>query len=511
MTCGERRSPTRPSSRTSRTTNQLAEEYGHDTIGFCPGMPAGQIKGVRLKELSVLPGTRDESVDTKSENGAANPHGVASAAEESRLVNADFESSSERDANVAKFSLGDFVVGDSDDPLRPPPAFTEWRNAGAFWATLYEPEMLSAAGARTSLNYGGKSQPVINLCSYNYLGLANRPEVIAAAQEALTKYGVGACGSPTLSGKTDLHRLLEVQMAKFLGREDAMLFNSGFGGALGTISGLLRKTDVAVLDNRSHLSLRDGAVLARSRLERFEHNDPASLDAALSRRKGKRQLVIVEGIYSMDGDFASLEGLLDVAESHHASVFIDEAHSILGCGEHGRGAAEHFHAEDRIRLIYGTFSKAFGALGGFVAGPRETIEYLRFYAHSYVYSCALPPVVIAAILKALEISASEPELRTRLWENADYFRTQLNGLGVSTGKSTTYIMPLVIGDRERMYRLGHDLRRRGLFVAPVDYPAVPQEGICFRACVTANHTRADLDEALNIIEETLVPELTQKA
>src|SRR5436309_5137734 len=277
--------------------------------------------------------------------------------------------------------LGDFVVGERSDPLAPPAGFTEWRRNTVAWATkLYEPDMLGSADARTSIQYDGKSQPVINLCSYNYLGLANHPEVIAAANKTLAKYGVGACGSPMLSGMTDLHRELERRVAQFLGREDAMLFNSGFGGALGTLSGLLRKTDVAVLDNRSHLSLRDGAVLSRCRVNRFEHNDPASLDAALSRYKGRRQLVIVEGIYSMDGDFAALGGLLDVAQAHSASVFIDEAHSVLGCGAHGRGAAEHFQVEDRIRLIYGTFSKAFGALGGFVAGPVETIDYLRFYA-----------------------------------------------------------------------------------------------------------------------------------
>src|ERR1700732_1354564 len=271
----------------------------------------------------------------------------------------------------AKLSLADFVVGDSDDPLVPPAAFTEWRQAGAGEATLYEPEMLGSAAARTTINYEGKPRSVINLCSYNYLGLANRAEVIAAAQEALKKYGMGACGSPLLSGMTDLHRQLERRVADFLGREDAMLFNSGFGGALGTISGLLRKTDVAVLDNRSHLSLRDGAVLSRCRVDRFEHNDPASLEAALAHRKGRRQLVIAEGIYSMDGDFAKLDELLDIADAHKASVFIDEAHSILACGNNGRGAAEEFSVEQRIRLVYGTFSKAFAAVGGFVAGPVE--------------------------------------------------------------------------------------------------------------------------------------------
>jgi 8-amino-7-oxononanoate synthase len=411
----------------------------------------------------------------------------------------------------AKLSLSNFLAGETNDPLQAPPSFTNWMRVGAWAVKLYEPELLASADARTTLNYGGEARSVINLCSYNYLGLANHPEVIAAAHEALKTHGLGACGSPMLSGMTDLHRELERRVAEFLGREDAMLFNSGFGGALGTISGLLRKTDVAILDNRSHLSLRDGAVLSRCRTEKFEHNDPTSLDTALTRQQGRRQLVIVEGIYSMDGDFGNLPELLAVADSHGAKVFIDEAHSMLACGKNGRGAAEHFGVQDRFPLLYGTFSKAFGALGGFVAGSKETLQYLRFYAHPYVYSCALPPVVIAGILKALEIGIREPELRTQLWENADYFHAQLRGLGIDTGESTTYIMPIVIGDRERMYRLGHELRRRGLWVAPVDYPAVPQNRICFRACVTAKHTRADLDEALNILEDTLVPAVLQNA
>jgi glycine C-acetyltransferase len=412
--------------------------------------------------------------------------------------------------DLTKFSLSNFLAGESNDPLQAPASFTDWVRRGAWAAELYEPELLASADARTVINYGGKPRPVINLCSYNYLGLANHPEVLAAAHEALRTHGMGACGSPMLSGMTDLHRELERRVAKFLKREDAMLFNSGFGGALGTISGLLRKSDVALLDNRSHLSLRDGAVLSRCRTEKFEHNNPASLDVALTRQKARRRLVIIEGIYSMDGDFGNLTELLAVAESHGASVFIDEAHSMLGCGEHGRGAAEHFGVEDRVPLVYGTFSKAFGALGGFVAGSKETLQYLRFYAHPYVYSCALPPVVIAALLKALELGTSQPELRAQLWENADYFHAQLQSLGLDTGASTTYVMPIVIGDRERMYRLGHELRRRGLWVAPVDYPAVPQNRNCFRACVTAKHTRADLDEALNILADTLVPAMLQK-
>jgi len=410
-----------------------------------------------------------------------------------------------------KLNLSSFLAGESNDPLQAPPSYTSWFREIPWVIELYEPELLATADARTIITYDGKPRSVINLCSYNYLGLANHPEVIAAAHEALTTHGLGACGAPVLSGMTDLHRELERRVAKFLGREDAMLFNSGFGGALGTVSGLLRKSDVAILDNRSHLSLRDGAVLARCRTEKFEHNNPNSLDTALDRQKGRRQLVIVEGLYSMDGDFGNLKELIAVTDAHGASVFVDEAHSMLACGKNGRGAAEHFGVEDRVRLVYGTFSKAFGALGGFVAGPKDTIEYLRFYAHPYVFSCALPPVVVAGILKALEIGTKQPELRTKLWENADYFHAQLRALGIDTGTSTTYVIPIVIGERERMYRLCHELRRRGLWVAPVDYPAVPLNRVCFRACVTAKHTRADLDEALNILEDTLVPAALQNA
>src|SRR5437763_377789 len=305
----------------------------------------------------------------------------------------------------AKLSLSNFLAGETNDPLEAPPSFTNWMRVGAWAVKLYEPELLASADARTTISYGGQPKSVINLCSYNYLGLANHPEVIAAAHEALRTHGLGACGSPMLSGMTEL---------------------------------------------------------------------------------------------------------LAVADSHGAKVFIDEAHSMLACGPTGRGAAEKFGVQDRFPLVYGTFSKAIGALGGFVAGSKETLQYLRFYAHPYVYSCALPPVVVAAILKALEIGTGQPELRTQLWDNADYFHAQLRGLGIDTGASTTYIMPIVIGDRERMYRLGHQLRRRGLWVAPVDYPAVPQDRICFRACVTAKHTRADLDEALNILADTLVPAMLQK-
>lgn len=410
------------------------------------------------------------------------------------------------DLPADQLSVADFLFGEGPDPTIPPPEFTRWRQATRWATSLYEPSLLGAPVPRTALQVSGVSRRIINLGSYNYLGLATHPATIAAAQQALATYGTGACGSPILSGMTELHHRLEARMSAFLGRESTMLFTSGFGGALGALSGLLRKGDVAVLDGASHASLIDGARLSKARLELFEHNDAASLDAALTRHEGRRRLVVVEGVYSMHGDMADLPALLPVAEGHGVPVLIDEAHSILVCGAHGRGVAEHFGVESRIRLAYGTFSKAFAGLGGFLGGPRETIDYLKLYANPYGYSCALPPSVVAALLCALEIATRDDALRRQVRDNADYFRAQVRGLGLSIGTSTTHVVPIVIGeDRALLYELGHEMLARGLFLVPVDYPSVPQDQVRFRAAVTAAHTRADLDAALNVIADTIVP------
>ena len=411
-------------------------------------------------------------------------------------------------AEANDFSLADFFLGEGDDPLIPPEDFIRWRQETAWATSLYEPALSSAPGPRTALETGGAPRPVINLSSYNYLGLVNHPETIAAGQAALAEFGTGACGSPILSGMTRLHRRLETRLSEFLRRDATMLFNSGFGGAMGSLAGCLRKGDVAVIDSKSHFSLIAGVTLSQARLQVFDHNDPQSLDQVLSREKGRRRLVIVEGVYSMDGDMAQLPALLEVAQAHRVSVFIDEAHSILTCGPNGRGALEHFGLEDRVGLQYGTFSKAFAGVGGFVSGRRETIDYLRFYSTPYGYSCALPPSVVASLLAGLEVATRDHTLRERLWGNAGYFRTQLHGLGLSTGESTTQVIPIIIGDdRTLLYELGHLMRERGLFLAPVDYPSVPQDQVRFRASICAAHSREDLDEALNIIEDTIVRRL----
>ncbi len=403
------------------------------------------------------------------------------------------------------YSLADFLFPDSDDPLVAPSEFTGWMDGSEHVVSLYEPRMRGAVRPRMTVDRAGKRTEVINLSSYNYLGLATHPEVIAAATEALQEYGTGACGSPLLSGLSDLHRALERRIADFTGREDAMLFNSGFAGGLGTLASLLRKGDVAVLDSKCHLCLIDGAKLSRARVVFFDHNDPASLDEQLTAHAGRRRLVVVEGVYSMDGDVADMPALVPVAESHGVGMMIDEAHSIMVYGAGGRGVIEHFDVMDKVALQFATFSKSLAAVGGFTAGRRDLLKYMRFYANPYGFSCALPPSVVAGLIKALEVATRDDSLRTRLWDNTHYFREQLQTLGVNTGESTSQVVPIIIGsDRAKLYELALEMNDKGLFLAPVDYPSVPEDGLRYRVAITAAHTRKDLDEALSIIEDTIV-------
>ncbi|GAA1623852.1 pyridoxal phosphate-dependent aminotransferase family protein [Actinoplanes couchii] len=365
----------------------------------------------------------------------------------------------------------------------------------------YERSLFGGPGPRVEMSVGGIRRSVVNLGSYNYLGLADHPDVVAAAADALGRYGTGACGSPMLSGMTDLHRELEHALSGFLGRASTMLFTSGYAGAAGVLAGLLRRGDIAVLDSRAHVSLRDGARLSGARAVTFAHNSPEALDGVLSRTGNRRRLVVVEGVYSMDGNLADLPGLLAVAERHGVGMLVDEAHSMLTCGPGGAGVVAHFGVQDRVALVYGTFSKAFAGVGGFVSGGTDTIDYLRCYAGSYGFSCALPPSVVGALIAALRVAAGDDGPRRRLVENAAYFRAGLHRLGLDTGDSTTQVVPILVGaDRRLLYERGDALLRAGLFVVPADYPAVPRTSVRFRASVTAGHSRDDLDEALSIIE-----------
>lgn len=347
---------------------------------------------------------------------------------------------------------------------------------------------------------------VVNMTSYGYLGLVRHPRVVAAAKRALDEYGTGSCGSPILSGKNLLYQELERRLSALTAQPAVLVYNSGFGGALGSSAGLMRKGDVAVVDARAHISLVDGAKVGGARIVFFDHNSPTSLDRVLQETRGTRRLVFVDGLYSMDGDMADLPALLDVADAHGVGIFVDEAHSILCCGATGGGIVEHFGARARVGLQYGTFSKGFSSAGGFAAAAEPVIDYLRFYSNAYGFTCALPPAVVAGLCAALDVMQDEPWHRERLWSNATYFRERLNELGVNTGTSSSYVVPLIVGaDRALLYQLGRQMRDRGLFVTPVDYPTVPLDQVRFRASVTALHDRHHLDEALQIVEDVFVP------
>lgn len=407
--------------------------------------------------------------------------------------------------DAADFSLADFLIGISDDPLVPDEEFVRWRRETAWATSQYEPVMADAPEARTRILVDGEPRQVLNLASYNYLGLARHPQVLDAATAALRHFGLGTCGSPLLSGLTTLHRRLEEGVARLVGKTDALLFNSGFGGALGCLGGLLRRGDIAVLDADAHICLHDGARVTGAQVRTFAHNDPEDLDRVLTQTYGGRRLVVVEGVYSVFGDIVALPAIAAVAREHGVQVVIDEAHSVLVLGERGGGVVDHFGLEDEVGLIYGTFSKGFAALGGFAAGPVETLDYLRCYANTYVFSCGLPAPIVAGIEAALQVATREPQRRARVLAEADWFRTQLRSIDIDTGASAAQVIPIIIGsDRRRLYELGHALRRAGLFLAPFDYPAVPEDRLCFRACITASHQRADLEEALDIIERVVV-------
>ena len=408
------------------------------------------------------------------------------------------------------YSLADFYFLDTESPLETSEDWSVWRTQTQWATSLYEQNLLDGARPVTRLNTK-RDGSTINMTSYNYLGMVDNPQVVEAAKAAIDRYGVGACGSPILSGMTDMHRELEERIAAFLEREDCILFNSGFAGALGVLAGLLRRGDVAVLDEKSHICLIDGVKLSGARLELFRHNDADHLDKLLTKHDGKRMIVGLEGVYSMDGDYGNLPAISEIAKKHGVGIIIDEAHSILTIGENGRGVVEHFNCHDDVVLQYGTFSKAFAGIGGFVTGPKSLLSYLRYFANSYGFSCALPPSVVASILAVLTLVEKDKTPQKKLQENTRYFRSALQDMGIDTGQSCSQVVPIIIGsDRKLLYELGITLRDEGLFVAPVDYPSVPEDSLRFRCSVTASHTRDQLEQALAIINKVIVPHVINR-
>lgn len=342
---------------------------------------------------------------------------------------------------------------------------------------------------------------VINLASNNYLGLADHPRLREAAAEAARTLGAGSGAVRTIAGTMTAHVELERRFAAFKHAEAAVMFQSGFASNAGTVAAILGKEDVIVSDRLNHASIIDGARLSRAEIRVFEHRDVEHADRLLAEtaRDGRRQLLITDGVFSMDGDIAPLPGLVEVAERHGAIMMVDDAHAsgVLGTG--GAGTVDHFGLHGRVDIQVGTLSKAIGVIGGFIAGPVHLIEWLQNRGRPYLFSTSAPPAVVAACIAALDVIADEPDRLARLWSNTALFKEGLHELGFDMGASETPITPIITGDEERTQAFASRLFEEGVFTPAIVFPTVARGQARVRTIVTADHTVADLHEALGII------------
>src|SRR5690348_850545 len=407
--------------------------------------------------------------------------------------------------SVSDYDYSSFYYSSGDDVFAILEPYNEWytraRPTGYY---LYSQPMSTPPGTEIDLEEQLEQHhlKLLNLSSYNYLGLSYRPEVIAAAKKALDQYGLGAAGSPILSGTMSIHVALEKELAAFKKKEAALVFPTGYSTNVGLIQGLMRPGDLIVADQNAHASIVDGAILSKATVRFFRHNKPEDLDKKLRGTTGKK-LVCIEGVYSMDGDVCRLPELIEVAKRHNARIMIDEAHSAFVYGDNGRGVAEHFGLEDEIDIHVGTFSKAMGGQGGYVAGSRNLYNYLQGFARARFFSCALSPVVAAGVLESLRIAQREPELRAKLWKNVAYIREQLANYGVDVGESTSQVIPIMIRNDRRIMHIAHCLQRAGLYLQPILYPAVAKHRSRFRISISASHTTDQLDEGVSILVRVL--------
>ena len=405
-----------------------------------------------------------------------------------------------------EYDYTNFYFGAGDDAFALLQPFDDWwqeaRSSGYY---LYELPIHSRPGTRIDVEdtkTGELRKGLVNFASYNYLGLSYRPEVIQAIKDAADHYGGGSSGSPILSGTTEIHQELAQAVAAFKGKEAAMIFPSGYSANVGTIGGLMRSGDLIVADQYAHASVVDGMILSKAKSRFFRHNRVDDLERKIKGFNGKK-LVIVEGVYSMDGDVPPLGDILEVCRRHGARLMIDEAHSAFVYGETGRGVVEDQGFDAEVDIHLGTFSKSLGGQGGYTAGSRQLINYLRGFSRSRFFSCALSPVVVAGVRKALELATNEPELRTKLWENVAYMQKLLADAQVPIGDSTSQVIPIMVRDDARIFQMGEEIFREGVFINPVQYPAVGKHKSRFRMSISAAHSKEELEEGAAVIIRVL--------
>lgn len=352
----------------------------------------------------------------------------------------------------------------------------------------------SAQGAWLTVD--GKN--VLNFCSNNYLGLANHPKIVEAAKEATKKYGVGPAAVRSIAGTMDLHVQLEQRLAKFKGAEDVITFQSGFTANLGTISALVGKEDVIFSDRLNHASIIDGCRLSGAKIVAYEHNDPGALEDAIKEHASnfRRALIITDGVFSMDGDIAPLPALVEVAKKYDILFMVDDAHGEGVLGKGGRGIVDHFGLHGQVDIEVGTMSKAFGVVGGMVAGDKVIIEWLRQRGRPFLFSSAVTAPDAAACLAAVDLLEESTELVDMLWANAKYFKAEMKKLGFDTGVSETPITPVMLGEAPLAQQFSRELFDEGVFAMAIGFPTVAKGKARIRVMISAAHDNDDLGKGL---------------
>jgi len=385
-------------------------------------------------------------------------------------------------------------MADLFDKIKLDTRVKEARDMGIY--PFFQP-LENSEGATATLH----GREVIMIGSNNYLGLTAHPAVRQAAMDAIAKYGTSCTGSRFLNGTLGLHIELEERLARFVGAEAAQTFTTGYQANVGTITALVGKGDYVIIDKEDHASIVDACLMCMGEMRRFSHNDPSSLENMLSRipeEAGK--LVVIDGVYSMGGDIAPLPEIVRIAKKYGARIMVDDAHGI-GVMAGGRGTAHYFGIQDQIDITMGTFSKSFASVGGFVFGKADVIDYIQHHARSLIFSASLPPANAATVLACLDLIESDPSIVQRMWDNAEYMRTNLVALGYDIGKSNTPIIPLIIRDEMRTALAWRALLDLGVYTNPVVPPGVPPSMSLLRTSYMSTHRRDHLDKALAALEE----------
>jgi 8-amino-7-oxononanoate synthase len=380
-------------------------------------------------------------------------------------------------------------------------------------AGLYPYFRVIECGQDTEVVLNGKR--VLMFGSNSYLGLTNHPKIEEAAKRAIDKYGSGCAGSRFLNGTLDIHIELEQKLARYVNKEAALLFSTGFQVNLGVLSSITGRNDYLILDEYDHASIIDGSRLSFSRTVKYRHNDMRDLEQKLSNLPEEAiKLIVVDGIFSMEGDIVKLPEIVEIADRYGANIMVDDAHSLGVIGESGAGTASHFGLNDKVDLIMGTFSKSLASLGGFIAGDEVLIDYLKHKARSLIFSASMTPASAASVIAALEIIQSEPERIEQLWDNTRYAKQLLNEEGFEMGPTESPIIPVYVRDNNKTFILTKMLQEDGIFVNPVVSPAVPSDASLLRFSLMATHTFAQIEEAVEKLSKAAakleIPMMKQK-